>query len=161
MFAVVSDQQSTMSTGIKIVPPVVFALVLAVGLAIEEFWPIRSFSWSLRIGVALVLLAPALLLIALTLTQFSKSKTPFDVRKTATTLITDGPYRYTRNPGYVALTLLYLSLGSLFGSVWVWLLVAPLLVAVDNLIVQKEEVSLEHVFGEDYRLYRTRVRRWL
>jgi len=156
-----SDQQSMVTTGIKIIPPVLYALALAAGLVVEEFWEFRSFPWSWRIGLAFVLLAPSVALIALTLSQFSVSETPFDVRKTATTLITDGPYRYTRNPGYVALTLLYLALGSLFGSVWVWLLAVPLLIAIDHLIVQKEEASLELAFGDEYRLYRSKVRRWL
>ena len=85
---------------------------------------------------------------------------PFDVRKAATTLVTDGPYRFTRNPGYLALTLIYLGLGFLFSSGWAVLLV-PTLLIMNVAVVRKEEQHLQARFGEEYLHYRATVRRWL
>jgi len=102
------------------------------------------------------------LLIAPTVMRFRKADTPFfDFRKPATTLITDGPYRYSRNPGYLALTLLYLGLGVLISSAWVCVLVVPTLLIMNVAVVRKEEQHLESQFGEEYLRYKTAVRRWL
>ncbi len=70
-----------------------------------------------RASPAVVLIALAGLLVAPTVMRFRKADTPFsDFRKPATTLIMDGPYRYSRNPAYLALTLLYLGVGVLFSD---------------------------------------------
>ena len=71
------------------------------------------------------------------------------------------PYIYTRNPGYLALTLVYLALGFLFSSVWVGVLLAPTLLVLNVSIVRKEEEHLERQFGGQYLAYKVRVRRWL
>ncbi len=93
--------------------------------------------------------------------RFKRAETPFDVRKPATTLVTDGPYRYTRNPGYLALTLLYLGVGFLLGSVYVVVLVTPAILVMNVAVVRKEEEHLEARFGEEYLHYKASVRRWL
>jgi protein-S-isoprenylcysteine O-methyltransferase Ste14 len=90
------------------------------------------------------------------------SCTPFfDFRKAASVLITDGPYRFSRNPSYVALTLLYLGVGIILNNGWIWLLVVPVLLVMDLRVVRKEERHLETTFGEDYLRYKAAVRRWL
>ena len=82
------------------------------------------------------------------------------MRKPATTLIKDGPYRYSRNPGYLALTLLYLGVVFLVESVWAGVLLIPVLVVMTYAVIKKEEAHLESVFGEEYRQYKSQVRRW-
>jgi hypothetical protein len=76
-------------------------------------------------------------------------------------LITDGPYRFSRNPGYVSLTMLYLGLGILLDNGWVLILVVPVLVVMDRWVIRREDRHLEARFGDDFRRYRARVRRWL
>jgi len=112
-------EQEQQTPGIRVKPPLVYAVSLLIGLAIEQLLPIVSIPGIWRAGSAAVLIALAGLLIAPTVMRFRKADTPFsDFKKPATTLITDGPYRYSRNPGYLALTLLYL-------GGWVCFLVAP------------------------------------
>ncbi len=155
-------EQEQQTPGIRLFPPLVYAVSLFIGLGIEQLLPLVSIPWTWRAGPAVVLIALSGLLIAPTVMRFRKADTPFfNFRKCATTLITDGPYRYSRNPGYLALTLLYLGVGVLFSSAWVWVLVVPTLLIINVAVVRKEEQHLESQFGEEYLRYKTAVRRWL
>ena len=80
------------------------------------------------------------------------------MRKPATALITDGPYRFSRNPTYLSLTLLYVGVGVLLDSVWTLILVVLLLVLMDRWIIHREERHLEARFGEQYLRYKSAVR---
>lgn len=79
----------------------------------------------------------------------------------ATTLVTIGPYAFSRNPMYVARTCLYLGLGLLMNALCVLVAVVPLLVVMHYGVIKPEERYLEAKFGEAYRQYRSHVRRWL
>jgi protein-S-isoprenylcysteine O-methyltransferase Ste14 len=78
-----------------------------------------------------------------------------------TTIVTSGPFRFCRNPLYGALTLIYLGLTFAFNTWLGMVLLVPLLVIMHFGVVLREERYLEHKFGEAYRLYRSRVRRYL
>ena len=149
------------STGIRLIPPLVYAAPLLIGLALERLVPLIDISMHLRAGFAVLLMGASIALVVPAVLRFRRAKTPFDVRKPATSLITDGPNRFTRNPGYVALTLLYVGLGFAFGSVWVLMLIVPTLVVMDYGVIRKEEQHLEAQFGEEYLRYKASVRRWI
>lgn len=95
------------------------------------------------------------------LRRFRRAGTPFDVRKPASALITEGPYRFSRNPSYVSLTLLYLGIGILLNNGWILILVAPVFLVMDLWVVRREERHLEAKFGEEFLRYKAAVRRWL
>lgn len=78
-----------------------------------------------------------------------------------TALVTWGPYRYTRNPLYVAVTIIYLGIVSSSGLVWLLATLAPALAIVHWKIVLYEEQFLEGRFGDSYRAYKAQVRRWI
>ncbi len=71
------------------------------------------------------------------------------------------PFRRSRNPLYVALTLMYVGLALLTNSLWVLALLVPVLLILHYGVVRREERYLEAKFGEAYRGYRARVRRYL
>ena len=79
----------------------------------------------------------------------------------ATALVVTGPFRFSRNPMYVARTVLYLGLGLLMNALWVIAVLVPLLLVMQYGVIQREERYLEATFGEAYRRYRSAVRRWL
>ncbi len=81
--------------------------------------------------------------------------------KPAISLVTSGPYRFTRNPLYLAMTLLFLGLTMLFNSWWGVILLVPLLVVLHWGVVRREERYLQLKFAEQYTEYRSRVRRYL
>ncbi len=154
-----SDLKS--GTGIKVPPPIIYLAALISGVVLDYFWPYLPLheNWGNIIGAVLIL--ASILLVPTVLIRFKKVGTTFDVRKSATTLITNGPYRFSRNPAYISLTLLYLGLGSVFNNVWIIALVIPVLLIMDLWIVRKEERHLEEIFGEEYLQYKSSVRRWL
>lgn len=78
-----------------------------------------------------------------------------------TTLITDGPFRFTRNPLYLGMVLFTLGIAALLGSLGAVLLVALEVAAMNFLGIPYEERVLATTFGEEYEAYRRRVRRWL
>jgi protein-S-isoprenylcysteine O-methyltransferase Ste14 len=90
-----------------------------------------------------------------------RAGTPVDPYEAPTALVADGPFRLTRNPAYVGLTLTYAGLSLLVGTLWSLLLLPGVLLAVDRGVIQGEERYLEKEFGSSYSQYRRRVRRWL
>lgn len=149
------------SSRIRLIPPLVFGLAVLLGLSLEWLFPIVGLAWKWRIGFSVPLLIGSVWLIIWTLLQFRKADTPFDVRKEATSLITSGPFRFTRNPGYVALTLLYLSIGIMLSNLWILALLIPTLAIVDIAIVRREEINLLATFETHYQNYQHQVRRWI
>ncbi len=79
----------------------------------------------------------------------------------STALVATGPFLFSRNPLYVALTLMYVGLALLANALWVLVLIVPVLVVLHYGVVRREERYLETKFGDAYREYRSRVRRYL
>jgi len=90
-----------------------------------------------------------------------RAGTPIDPYQAPTALVTEGPFRRTRNPAYVGLTLIYAGLSLLTGILWPVLLLPGVLLAVDRGVIQREERYLGKQFRAAYSEYRRRVRRWL
>jgi protein-S-isoprenylcysteine O-methyltransferase Ste14 len=75
--------------------------------------------------------------------------------------VATGPFRFSRNPLYVALTLIYVGLALLTNALWVLVLIVPVLLLMHYGVVRREERYLEAKFGDAYRAYRSSVRRYL
>ena len=78
-----------------------------------------------------------------------------------TATVASGPFRFSRNPLYLALTLLYLGLTLAFNTWWGIVVLVPVLIIMHHGVVLREERYLEQKFGETYRQYRSKVRRYL
>lgn len=81
--------------------------------------------------------------------------------KPTMTIIQSGPYRYSRNPLYLSLTLVYCGLALLINTWWAVIFLPAVLLSMHFLVVLREERYLENKFGESYRAYCGRVRRYL
>jgi protein-S-isoprenylcysteine O-methyltransferase Ste14 len=90
-----------------------------------------------------------------------RGRTAFDARKPTTSIVTDGAFRYSRNPTYLSLTLLYVGVALMLDSLWVLVMVVPAVAVTQWGVVLREERYLESKFGEEYRRYAQRVRRWI
>lgn len=147
--------------GVVVPPPLIYVafFLLAVGLqSIVALSPLPAAPWR---TVGLVLIAAWLGLFVSSLTRFWAAGTSVLPVRPSTALVVAGPYRLTRNPMYLGMLLLYAGIACWLGLVWP-LLLAPLLVWVmQRAVIQREERYLERKFGEAYRQYRARVRRWL
>ena len=100
-------------------------------------------------------------LIVSSIGNFRRSRTSIIPVRPATALVIAGPYRFTRNPMYVALAALTVGLGLFLDSWWVMLLLVPVLIGVRLFVIAPEERYLQRRFGADYISYMRRVRRWV
>jgi protein-S-isoprenylcysteine O-methyltransferase Ste14 len=93
--------------------------------------------------------------------RFRSARTSMVPMKPSTALVTSGPYLATRNPMYVGMAFLYAGLALLLGVIWSLAFLPAVLLMVDRFVIAREERYLEAKFGEEYRAYKGRVRRWL
>ena len=141
-------------------PPLLYAGPLLAGFVVDLLLPLPRLSSALRIA-GLPFLAAGVALAIWFLLSMRRAGTPVDPREATTALVQAGPFRYTRNPGYVAFTLIYLGVSLLVGARGPLILLPAVLVIVDLGVIRREERYLEGRFGSDYIGYRRRVRRWL
>ena len=155
------SDDGSLGTGLRVPPPILYLAALAIGLALDYSWPLPFLAGLTRYVAATAVVIVSVLIMPPVLGRFRRAATPFDVRKPASALISDGPYRFSRNPAYVSLTLLYLGIGLFLNNGWVLILAIPVLLAMDLWVVRREERHLEAKFGDEYRDYKAGVRRWL
>ncbi len=155
------NSKTHLGPGIRLFPPVIYLAALLSGIVLNSLWAVSPLPGSWRYIVGSLLIVVNVLIMPPVLRRFRRAGTTFDVRKAASVLITDGPYRFSRNPSYVSLTLVYLGVGIILNNGWILLLVVPVLLVMDLCVVRKEERHLETKFGEDYLRYKAAVRRWL
>jgi protein-S-isoprenylcysteine O-methyltransferase Ste14 len=87
--------------------------------------------------------------------------TTLDVDKPASSLVQDGPFRYSRNPGYLSLAMIYAGIAILWNALWAILFLPLLVLVTQRELIEREERYLERTFGEEYLAYKRRVRRWV
>ena len=143
-------------------PPLIYLAFLAAGAALHYLWvklPVFPQGW---IGHAAgwPIFALGLLLLLWSARTFSRSGEAIQIEKPTNSLVFTGPYRFSRNPIYLALTLAYIGLSLVFSSYCPLLLLPPVLVIMHYGVIQREEAYLEDLFGQVYRDYRANVRRW-
>ena len=153
---------SSDNPGVIAFPPFIW-LASAVISALVHFFliqlPIMSYSACLVCGIALIILAPTLALSALV--TMKAAGTNVAPAKPALTIVRGGPFRFTRNPMYLALCLLQVALG-FFLNDWITLLfVVPLVLIMHYGVILREERYLTDKFGEPYLELKREVRRWL
>lgn len=76
-------------------------------------------------------------------------------------LLQTGPFRLSRNPIYLADTLVYCAVAFWLDSLWPWLLLPALTLTMQRSVIVPEERLLSRLFGDEYRRYQAQVRRWL
>jgi protein-S-isoprenylcysteine O-methyltransferase Ste14 len=111
------------------------------------------------IPIALILIGLALA--AAGIRNFSRAGTPVPSYKPTRALVTTGIHGWTRNPIYLGMFLLYGGIGMAVRSPWILILTLPLAITIRYGVVAREEAYLERRFGDAYRDYKARVRRWV
>jgi protein-S-isoprenylcysteine O-methyltransferase Ste14 len=148
------------NAGVIVRPPLLYAVALAAMLALRWLWPLPIFSgaafWP---GLALVALAVGLLIWGRQ--TLVTGGTNVDPSLPSTAVVTSGPYRFSRNPLYMGLTVVYLGLTLALDTWWGIILLALVLIVMHRGVIQREERYLERKFGDGYRQYRAAVRRYL
>jgi protein-S-isoprenylcysteine O-methyltransferase Ste14 len=142
-------------------PPLICLAALLISLALNSVWPLVSIPDHVRYIVGSLLIFGSLLPMPSILIKFRRMNTTFDVRKSPSAFIADGLYRFSRNPSYVALVLLFIGLGVALSNLWVLIWLVPVTVIIDRYVIPEEEHRLDLAFGDKYRAYKSQVRRWL
>ncbi len=148
----------------RIPPPLLFVLPLVLGLLLHGRFPLvhasEPFSSVLRwLGIALIGVGAAYTLSSAAL--FARSRTTIVPHRRSSALVSWGAYRWTRNPMYVGLTLIYVGVSALSAAVWPLLFLPLPVLVVDRRVIPMEERQMEEAFGPTYAEYKARVRRWL
>ena len=145
-------------------PPFLYLGGLILGFILDRVLPLpvafpaaRAATWA--VGGALFLLGIAAM--AGGIGNFSRARTPVPSTQPVRALVTTGIHGRSRNPIYVGMFLLYAGIAIAARSPWIVVLVLPLAVIMRYGVVAREEVYLEQRFGDAYRDYKARVRRWL
>jgi protein-S-isoprenylcysteine O-methyltransferase Ste14 len=142
-------------------PPLVYGAAIVTGLLLEFGWPLPFLPGLLATLLGSVLVAVAVVVFVYSIRTFQAAGTPVPGNKPTTVIVRTGPYRFSRNPIYVAFSILELGIACWVNSVW---LIATLIAAVALIafvVIPREERYLEGRFGADYVDYKRSVRRWL
>jgi protein-S-isoprenylcysteine O-methyltransferase Ste14 len=142
-------------------PPLIYLSGLGIGFLLEALLPGGSFPGHLGHILGAVCLLVGLLLLAWWASSFRRADTPMPPYEETTALVTDGPYRVTRNPGYLAFSLVYLGIAFLADAPWVLLPLPVVLLVIDRGVIVREERYLERRFGGQYLELKARTRRWV
>ena len=152
--------EAARTAGVVAPPPLLYAVPLIVGLLLQRWHalPIVAPGRITILGVVLVLSG---LVGAPAITAFRRASTSPKPWVPSTALVTSGPYRFTRNPMYLGFTLMYVGVAVWANTLWPFLFLPLVLVAMHYGVILREEAYMASTFGAAYDEYRTRVRRWL
>ena len=143
-------------------PPLIYLAALLVAWLLHVVAPVPLLPRFLAPLAAAALVAVAAVIGLSGARALRRAGTTISVHEPSTAIVVDGPYRYSRNPLYAALTLLYLALGAAaLNTLWALVLLPPLVVVIRRGVIEREERYLGRKFGEEYLRYKGRVRRWL
>lgn len=149
--------------GVYIPPPLIYAVVFLAAVFIQKKISIDDSGFHSQMAkiAGVLFLIVSLFFMVTSLRQFFISKNTLIPIKPASSLQTNGIYSITRNPMYVSLALIYLGISCFVGNWWNVILFPFLLLIVQEYIIKREEKYLVRRFGQEYVIYKTKVRRWL
>ena len=154
-------KEQTDSPGVAVFPPVLFLGTLGLGLFLQFVRPMHLLPPVLARVLGVCFLLASWLLVRAAEKAMKRKGTNIRPDRPSLAVVTDGPYRWTRNPMYLASTGLYLAVGLFLNTAWPLILLPFLLTLLEWGVIRREERYLDAKFGDTYRDYRTRVRRWV
>ncbi|GAB3907110.1 hypothetical protein GCM10028803_40600 [Larkinella knui] len=147
--------------GVIAFPPLLFGSTLLLGLGLRYVFPTPFLALLPALSIGAVLLIIGVVSLLLAFRGMIQHKTTIHPSGTTTAIVRNGLYRYTRNPMYLSLTLIYMAVSVATNAWWGLLLLIPLLGVVQKGIIEREEQYLTRKFGDEYLSYKAQVRRWL
>jgi protein-S-isoprenylcysteine O-methyltransferase Ste14 len=149
---------------VPVIPPVLFALGIGAGFVLHWLIPVRLVPRSLEAPASFAGWAFALLGLAFggwAFATFLKARTTPHPNHPVSALVTWGPYRVSRNPMYVGVSIGVAGIALVANTPWVLAALPPVWLALRHLVIDREEAYLERKFGDEYRAFSARTRRWL
>jgi protein-S-isoprenylcysteine O-methyltransferase Ste14 len=142
-------------------PPLVYLISLVVGALIQLAAPLPFVPRTLAMPLGASLVVVAIGLFSFSVAKFRAAGTPVPARKPTTTIVRTGPYRFSRNPIYLAFSVLQLGIAIWVNSLWLLATLVAALALIHYVVIRREEQYLERRFGAQYVDYKASVRRWL
>ena len=140
-------------------PPIIFLCAILLGIALSRAWSLHFVSPSVRLLGPLVT-ACAVVLFLLSYREFRRAGTSVQGSKRSTVIVRTGPYRFSRNPIYLAFILLVLGLSVWLNNLWLLVTLVPPVAIIALLVIPREERFLKRNFNDQYSSYKDQVRRW-
>ena len=154
-----SDEQD--KAGVVAPPPLIYLGVLVFSLLLNRRFPIAFLPRGIARGLGWSLLSAGVLLVGWFERTLRHAGTPANPYKPVSNVVTEGPFRYTRNPAYLSMAMIYTGIAALANALWAMLLLPGALLVIQRGVIEREERYLERKFGEEYLRYKAQVRRWI
>lgn len=152
--------EPTDNPGVIARPPLLYAAALIIALLIDLILPLPIFGDTIGRWCGLLIAVLGAGIGAWGTYSLISAGTNVNPTLPTTAIVTSGPYQFSRNPLYLALTLIFIGLTLTMNTWWGILVLIPLVLIMHNAVVLREERYLEEKFGESYRHYRSTVRRY-
>jgi protein-S-isoprenylcysteine O-methyltransferase Ste14 len=149
------------NAGVVAPPPLIYLGPLVLGLLLNRRLSVPFLPRGAARAIGWPLLAGGVSLASWFVFTMRRADTPIDPREPVSNLATDGPFRYTRNPAYLSMAMIYAGISSLANALWSILFLPAVLLVIQRGVIEREERYLERKFGEEYLGYKGRVRRWI
>lgn len=156
-------EQKEKGAAVRFPPPLVYLLSILLGVGLQKMMPLPFpiDRGPLAFAVAALPFVLGVYFLAASLGWFLRTGQNPEPWKPSPELIAEGIYRWTRNPMYLGMAWIQLSVGIVLGNAWVILGIPLSMIGVFIIAIRPEETYLESKFGEDYRRYKSSVNRWL
>jgi protein-S-isoprenylcysteine O-methyltransferase Ste14 len=153
----------TGTAGVIARPPLLFLAALLLGFVLDHMLslPLSIPRTDLHRIIAGFLIIIGIAVFVTSIRNFARAATPVQGTKSTRALVTTGIHRWSRNPIYLGMFLVYGGIAIAVRSPWILILTLPLAITMRYGVVAREEAYLEQRFGDAYRNYKARVRRWL
>jgi protein-S-isoprenylcysteine O-methyltransferase Ste14 len=142
-------------------PPFVYLTSLVLGTVIHLAMPLPFLPRTLAVPLGASFVAVAIALFSYSVAKFGAADTPVPARKPTTVIVRRGPYRFSRNPIYLAFSVFQLGIAFWVNSVWLLATLVGAVALIHYVVIPIEEEYLERKFGAQYLDYKAYVRRWL
>ncbi len=150
-----------MSRSKKIIPPVYFLVTVMTMAALNYFAPIRDILQPPATYSGAIFIVIGFIIVVWSAALFGKAGTPIKPFEESTQLVTKGMYQVTRNPMYLGMVVILLGIALLFGTFTPFIPIPIFVWLIQTIFISNEEIVMERTFGDEYREYKERVRRWL
>ncbi|MEA3195914.1 MAG: hypothetical protein QOD26_4247 [Betaproteobacteria bacterium] len=142
-------------------PPVIYLGAIGLGVVIHFLWPVPLIPSGVSMPVGIVGTLAAVALFIYAVRTFKAAGTPVPGNLPTTTIVRTGPYRFSRNPIYLAFSLFQLAIAVWVNSPWLVLTLLAAVALMSLVVIPREERYLEARFPSEYSSYKAAVRRWL
>ena len=142
-------------------PPIYFIVLLFKSIFISHLIPIKILIYSPYTYLGLLLIIPGIILNLWVSYMFKIKNTTIKPKEIPTTLITSGPFRISRHPVYLGLTMILFGISIFQGNLITLMFPLIFMIAMNSMFIPLEEKNLKKAFGKKYSTYKKKVRMWI